>query len=360
MGKETGEQTPVPAFLHTGARNAGIFLQHAQSMNKLIDPHNRHINYLRISVTDRCNLRCIYCMPKEGISTIGHDEILRYEEIVRIARSAASRGITKIRITGGEPLVRRGIVDLIAALRRVPGIEDLSMTTNGILLAPCAAELRAAGLDRLNISLDSLNPERFRSITRGGDLQAVLAGITKAREIGFAPIKINVVAMRGINDDELTDFARLTLHRPVHIRFIEFMPVGQSTDWSDAHFIPATEIQERIAAIGSLVEEPSPGHAGPARMYRLDHAVGRIGFITALSNHFCSRCNRLRLTADGKLRTCLFSDDETDLKTPLRNGCDDHQLADIIAAAIASKPLQHRVFEPTFKKCLRNMVSIGG
>ena len=329
-------------------------------MTQLIDTYNRRINYLRISVTDRCNLRCIYCMPKEGVSFIGHDEILRYEEIIRIARIAVGRGITKIRLTGGEPLVRRGIIELIAALHSLPGITDLSMTTNGVLLPSCADELRAAGLDRINISLDSLDPARYREITHNGDLDAVVAGIKKAREAGFSPIKINVVVMRGINDDEIEAFARLTLDRPVHIRFIEFMPVGPSNGWNRGRFISAAEMQERIAAVGTLVDEPLPGHTGPARMYRLDKAQGRIGFITALSNHFCSTCNRLRLTADGKLRTCLFSDDETDLKTPLRNGCDDTELARMMAAAIASKPLRHRVFEPSFKKCSRGMSAIGG
>ncbi|MCX8043428.1 MAG: GTP 3',8-cyclase MoaA [Desulfobacterota bacterium] len=329
-------------------------------MQKLIDSYNRPINYLRMSVTDRCNLRCIYCMPREGVSAIGHDEILRYEELIRIARVAASRGITKIRITGGEPLVRRNIVAFIAQLSRLPGITDLSMTTNGILLHRYAEQLRAAGLNRLNISLDSLDPDRYRAITRGGNLSLVLAGIRKAREVGFAPIKINVVAMRGINDDEFVAFARLTLDRPIDIRFIEFMPVGASTPWEHERFISAPEIEERIGTIGTLTEEPLPGQHGPARMYRLDQAQGRIGFITALSNHFCSACNRLRLTADGKLRTCLFSDDEIDLKTLLRNGCSDQELEHRIAAAIAAKPLRHRALEPAFKKCMRTMSSIGG
>lgn len=344
-----------------GVLSAGYFFAAwHRNMSELVDTHNRRINYLRISVTDRCNLRCFYCMPVEGVSVIGHDEILRYEEILRIARIAVAHGITKIRLTGGEPLVRRGIVELIQALRQLPGITDLSMTTNGILLAAYAEQLRAAGLDRLNISLDSLNPDRFRTITRGGDLGAVLAGITKAKEMGFAPIKINVVAMRGINDDEFADFARLTFERPVHIRFIEYMPVGFSHQWDQSHFIPATEIQKRLAPLGTLVEDQVPGHNGPARMFRFENSVGKIGFITALSNHFCSTCNRLRLTADGRLRTCLFSDDETDLKTPLRNGCDDADLGRIIDAAIASKPMRHRVLEPSFKKCARCMSSIGG
>jgi cyclic pyranopterin phosphate synthase len=329
-------------------------------MDRLIDTYNRHINYLRISVTDRCNLRCMYCMPKEGVSQIGHEEILSYEEILKIARITAARGVSKIRITGGEPLVRRGIIDLITALHELPGIADLSITTNGILLQSCAASLRNAGIQRINISLDSLDPEKYKKITRGGDLNAVLAGIRKAREVGFSPIKINVVAMRGINDDEIAAFAKLTLDRPVHIRFIEFMPVGSSNGWDHASFISSTEMQERIAAVGALAEDDVPARSGPARMYRLEGAQGKIGFIAALSSHFCSTCNRLRLTADGRLRTCLFSDNETDLKTPLRNGCDDAELDRIITGTIKSKPQQHKMLEPSFKKCSRGMSAIGG
>lgn len=346
---------PLPGFLLQECR-----FFYVCAMDRLIDTYNRHINYLRISVTDRCNLRCVYCMPKEGVSQIGHDAILNYEEILRIARIVAARGVSKIRITGGEPLVRRGVIDLIAGLHGLPGITDLSITTNGILLQSCAAALRHAGIQRINISLDSLDPEKYKKITRGGDLSAVLAGIRKAREVGFSPIKINVVVMRGVNDDEITAFAKLTIDRPVHIRFIEFMPVGSANGWKDERFIPNTEVQERITAIGTLTEEASGTRSGPAHMYRLTGAQGKLGFISALSSHFCSTCNRLRLTADGRLRTCLFSDDETDLKTPLRNGCDDAELDRIITGTIKSKPQQHKMHEPSFKKCFRGMSAIGG
>ncbi|MBN2105776.1 MAG: GTP 3',8-cyclase MoaA [Deltaproteobacteria bacterium] len=329
-------------------------------MPKLLDTYNRHISYLRISVTDRCNLRCIYCMPKEGLSPIGHDDILRYEEILRVARSAAQKGISKIRVTGGEPLVRRGIIDFIGELNRIPGIADLSITTNGVLLEACAEPLYRAGMRRINISLDTLNPEKYKKITRGGDINSVLVGISKARQAGFAPIKINVVAMRNVNDDEAVEFARLTLDRPVHIRFIEFMPVAGQTLWEEAQFISSEELQERIRAIGTLIPLDADQKAGPAKMFQLEGAQGKLGFITALSNHFCATCNRLRLTADGKLRACLFSDDETDVKPLLRGSCSDDELSRVIDQVIRSKPQRHDIHEATFKKCSRTMSAIGG
>ena len=329
-------------------------------MSKLIDPFNRHINYLRISVTDRCNLRCIYCMPREGISPIGHDEILRYEEILRVARCAAEKGVTKIRITGGEPLVRRGIIDCIADLGRIPGIADLSITTNGVLLEACAQALYRSGIRRINISLDTLHPEKYKTITRGGDINAVLAGISKAREAGFAPIKINVVAMRNVNDDEAVEFARLTMDRPVHIRFIEFMPVAGQTTWEEAQFISSEELQSRISALGPLIPLEADEKAGPAKMFQLEGAQGKLGFVTALSSHFCASCNRLRLTADGKLRACLFSDEETDLKPLLRGGCTDEELSAVIEQTIRSKPQRHEIHEASYKKCSRTMSAIGG
>lgn len=329
-------------------------------MLKAVDTYNRHINYLRISVTDRCNLRCLYCMPKQGVALIGHDDILRYEEIERITAVAASRGISRLRITGGEPLARRGITDLIAALHAIPGITDISITTNGVLLEPMAAALHAAGVQRINISLDSLRPEKYAMITRGGDINAVFAGIRRARIEGFSPIKINVVALRGINDDEVLDFARLTLDRPVHIRFIEFMPVDSTSSLDNSHFIPNTEIHERIRTLGELTPVDPEHTNGPAQLFQLPGAQGKLGFISPLSNHFCATCNRLRLTADGRLRTCLFSDNEIDLKTPLRQGCTDAQLQELITRAIISKPRGHQIMEPSFRACCRSMSAIGG
>ncbi|MCX5905336.1 MAG: GTP 3',8-cyclase MoaA [Proteobacteria bacterium] len=329
-------------------------------MIQLIDSYNRHINYLRISITDRCNLRCIYCMPKEGISLIGHDDILSYEELLRIACIAVKKGITKIRITGGEPLARKGVVQFVSALSGIQGIQDLSMTTNGILLSPAAQPLRSAGLKRLNISLDSLNPDKYTMITRGGDINQIIAGMKSAQEAGFSPIKINVVVIRGINDDEITSFAKLSMEKNLQVRFIEYMPVGMENGWEKERFVSADEIRQSIKTIGPLLELPSDNGSGPAQMYTIEGAQGRLGFISALSDHFCATCNRLRLTPDGKLRTCLFSDAEVDLKTKVRQGCSDDALADIINEAILSKPQKHHATEQVFKKCIRGMSAIGG
>ncbi len=329
-------------------------------MHKIVDSYNRHINYLRISVTDRCNLRCVYCMPAGGIPLLSHNEILSFEEITRIARIASRTGISKIRITGGEPLVRKGITSLIEQLQAIPGINDLSITTNGILLESHADALKKAGLRRINISLDSLDAEKYKKITRGGDIHAVLRGINKAQDAGFNPIKINVVVMRGVNDDELCSFAELSMQHNAHIRFIEFMPVDEKSIWGKDLYISNDELKTGLSRMGELVPvEPDVG-SGPAVMYRLKGAPGLIGLISPLSNHFCATCNRLRLTADGKLRACLFSDDETDIKTPLRTGCTDSRLQDIITQVILSKPRRHTVMEPSFKKCKKGMSAIGG
>ena len=329
-------------------------------MTKLIDNFNRHINYLRISVTDRCNLRCVYCMPKEGLSQIGHDDVLRYEEILRIARIAAKKGISKIRITGGEPLVRKNIISLVSDINSINGIEDISITTNGVLLKKCAAQLKKAGLKRINISLDSLEKNKYSEITRGGNLDDVLKGITEAKINGFNPIKINFVPLKGINDNEIATIAKLTMERPVHIRFIEFMPVNVKNEWNNDHYIPSEKIKKGLEEIAPLLSVERDEHNGPARMFKFQDAKGQIGFISPLSNHFCDSCNRLRLTADGKLRTCLFSDNETDLKTPLRNGCSDKELEEIITTAILNKPEKHKVLDPSFEKCHRGMSAIGG
>jgi len=329
-------------------------------MTKLIDRYNRHINYLRISVTDRCNLRCVYCMPKEGMSQIGHDDVFRYEEILRVTKIAAKKGISKIRITGGEPLVRKNIVGFIADINRIRGIEDISITTNGVLLKNYAAALKDAGIHRVNISLDSLDKDKYRKITRIGNIDDVFQGITAARLNGFNPIKINFVPLKGINDDELCAVAKLTLDRPVHIRFIEFMPVNVDNEWSNVHYIPNERIRKKIETIAPLIPVERKVLTGPAQMFRFENALGQIGFISPLSNHFCASCNRLRLTADGKLRTCLFSDQETDLKAAMRRGCTDSQLEDIITRAIMNKPEKHKVLDPNFEKCHRGMSAIGG
>ncbi len=299
-------------------------------------------------------------MPEEGVPLMDHEQILRYEEIIRIAAASARKGVTKIKITGGEPLVRKGIPDLVACLNEIPDINDISITTNGILLHSAVPALKKAGLRRINVSLDTLNPEKYSKITRGGDINLLLSGIDKARAEGLDPIKINVVAMRGINDDEILSFAELTIERPVHIRFIEFMPLNIKPGCDKGYFISNPEIQREIKKIGSLFPVKSDKKSGPAKMFQIKGARGKIGFISALSNHFCSTCNRLRLTADGKLRTCLFSDNEIDLKAPLREGISDGDLEEIITKTILSKPQRHKILEPSFKKCLRSMSAIGG
>ena len=330
-------------------------------MNKLIDKYKRHINYLRISITDRCNLRCIYCMPIDGISHLSHENILSYEEIVRIARIAVKGGITKIRITGGEPLVRKGVVNLVGWLSQLEGIEDLSMTTNGILLSEFAKPLFEAGLKRVNVSMDSLKPDRFREITRGGELSSLIRGIEKANEVGMNPIKINVVGMNGFNEDEILDFAQLTLERNCQVRFIEFMPVGLKNGWKEERYLSCSTIKKIIQENYNL--QPlgiKKQNGGPADLYRLENAKGIIGFINAISGHFCSTCNRLRLTADGKLRPCLFSDEEFDVRMAMRQGDSDEELRALLHTALSNKPEGHAITKPSFKKCAREMVKIGG
>ena len=331
-------------------------------MKALLDFHNRRISYLRISITDRCNLRCHYCMPKEGVSQFGQSEILRYEEILRLAALAVQKGITKIRITGGEPLVRKDAVQLIQQLSQLKGVQDLSLTTNAILLEEFAPALFQAGLKRVNISMDSLSPEKYREITRGGDLSRVWAGVEAARRAGLSPIKINVVAITGFNDGEILEFARLTMQDPFQVRFIEFMPIGVSSEWSPERYLSSREIKRRIESVSPLI--PLNGgvndHGGPARLFKFPGARGEIGFISPISDHFCNSCNRLRLTPDGKLKTCLFSEEEMDLKQLLRSGCSDEELGRKLDEAISTKPLRHGAIGGLMKRCHRPMVKIGG
>ncbi len=325
-----------------------------------LDNFNRPISYLRISVTDRCNLRCVYCMPPEGVPCRSHEEILRYEEIELIVQAAASLGISKVRLTGGEPLVRVGFVELVRMLACIPGIDDLAMTTNGILLARYAAELAQAGLKRVNVSLDTLQPERFRQITRRGDLAAVSKGIAAAREAGLVPLKVNTVLVRGLNDDEVVDFALLTLEDDWHVRFIELMPLGTNTAWAGDGYVSVGEVRRRIEdALGELAPAKVGVGNGPARYYRLPGAVGTIGFISPVSEHFCYQCNRLRLTADGRLRPCLLSDYEIDLRTPLRQGASLTEVRELLIRSIGAKPRGHRLDESIAPR-ERAMSEIGG
>ena len=312
-----------------------------------LDAYSRPINYLRVSVTDRCNLRCTYCMPPDGVPWRPSQDILRYEEIETVVRAAVELGISKVRLTGGEPLVRLGIVDLVRRLSRVAGVDDLTMTTNGVLLSRYAEALAQAGLRRVNVSLDTLRAERFRRITRLGRIEDVLEGIEAAHRAGLEPVKINTVVIRGMNDDEVVDFARNAVEKGWNVRFIEWMPIGQGQAaeqaWLD-RVVTAEEIRQTIEAeLGALHPVKTSAEGGPARYYRVPQADGSIGFITPVSEHFCFRCNRLRLTADGQLRPCLLSDAEIDLRTPLRQGASVAQVRELILEAIERKPLQHNL-----------------
>ncbi|MBN2059844.1 MAG: GTP 3',8-cyclase MoaA [Deltaproteobacteria bacterium] len=325
-----------------------------------LDNNHRKINYLRLSMTDRCNLRCIYCMPEEGVNFLPHNEILTYEEMLRLVNLCVLNGIRKVRLTGGEPLVRKGIIPFIERLCQIEGLEDITLTTNGVLLKKFARPLRECGICRVNVSMDTLRPERFLKIARKDYFERVWEGIEEAESAGFNPIKINVVAMRGTNDDEILDFARLTFRKPYHVRFIEMMPVGEKNGWSFNKFLSIGEILNSIKALGPVIPVESAPLDGPAQRYKLEGSKGEIGFIGALSNHFCEKCNRLRLTADGHLRGCLFSEDETDIKTPLREGKDDSHLLEIIRNAILNKPRDHGLDIYGPRKCVRSMNSIGG
>ena len=311
------------------------------SLAMMIDAHGRKINYLRLSVTDRCNLRCRYCMPADGVPLLPHGEILSYEELLLIARTAVSLGIEKIRVTGGEPLIRRGILDFLSRLAGIPGLRQLVLTTNGLLLEEMAAPMKSAGVQRLNISIDSLDLQNFQRITRRGGMTRVLAGIAAAERAGF-PIKLNMVVMRGVNDHEVVDFAALTLKKTYTVRFIEFMPSGgEEGDWR-SHVVPGREILERIANRYPFDEIDRGELAGPAKDFRIRGAAGTIGVITPVSGHFCGDCNRIRVTASGMARGCLFSDAETDLKPSLR-GNDPSELANVLLRIVGTKPDKHRL-----------------
>lgn len=331
------------------------------------DAHGRTIDYLRLSLTDRCNFRCIYCMPEEGVRQMSHDEILRIEEIEELVRIAAGIGIKNVRLTGGEPLVRKGVVDLVRAITATPGIENVSMTTNGVLLPQMVGDLKEAGLSRVNISLDTLDADQFRMVTRCGNLDDALAGIEAALAAGLNPVKVNAVTVKSLDQDFLS-FARLSIDRPLHVRFIEYMPVGDSAGvdgcgWGKKDVIPSEEllgiINERAAAAGLPALEPADGSRpvgwGPARYFQFPGAQGTVGFISPLSRHFCSECNRLRMTADGKIRPCLFSDEEFDVRTALRDGGEEAVRA-VLMEALGAKPDEHHDKVGTE----RGMSQIGG
>ncbi len=328
-------------------------------MEPIQDKYKRIIDYMRISIIDRCNLRCIYCMPSEGVKPIAHKSILSYEEIIRIVRIAARLGVKKIRLTGGEPLVRKNLTYLVSSINSIEGIEDISLTTNGLLLKKKARPLAAAGLKRVNVSLDSLHPDKYREITRGGRIGNVLEGIHEAEHAGLLPVKINMVPIRGFNDDEIEEFARLTLQKAYHIRFIEFMPIGARELWNKEKYISSDEIKARVSAIAPLAPVKAR-RAGPARYFRFENAPGVIGFISPVTHHFCDSCNRLRLTSDGKLRPCLFSETEIDLKSALRGGADDNEIERLLRLSVAVKPQGHSINHERNMSCLKPMSKIGG
>lgn len=301
------------------------------------------VRVLRVSVTDVCNLRCVYCMPSEPPCWLPRDQILDYEEIVEVVRAAVAHGVRAIKLTGGEPLARRDLHKLLALLAPLKGrgIDDLSLTTNGTLLAGLARTLKDNGLDRLTVSLDTLDPAKFRTVTNGGVLAEVWSGIEAAREAGFDHPKINVVVMRGINEDEIPDFARLTLERPVTVRFIEYMPLGRAAVGRDDAYVPADEILSRMAPLGAPAPAGSDVGSGPAKLFRLPGAPGKIGLIAAMSRPFCESCNRLRLTADGHLRSCLFEGGEVDVRPALRPVPDLDALMSALEEAVRLKPAEH-------------------
>lgn len=314
------------------------------------------VDYLRLSITDRCNLRCTYCMPSEGVPPRAHEEILSHEELAAFARVAAGRGISKVRVTGGEPLVRRGCSELIGMLAETSGISDISLTTNGLLLSQHADELRRAGLSRVNISLDSLDPTRFAGLTRGGDLNDALAGLDSAFEAGFSPVKVNVLLLEGV-EEELDAFVDLACCRGAHVRFIEFMPLDRrvvASGEAGSRMIPAPEILRRLLQRHRLQPDAGPYGHGPARYWKRPGASGSIGFVAGVSDHFCHECNRLRLTADGRLRTCLFSGREVNVRPFIRR---PDELRAVIEAAVGGKTYDRRCERRPNE---RSMSEIGG
>ncbi len=327
----------------------------------LVDSFSRSVSYLRVSLTDQCNLRCFYCTPKPLEDKLDAGELLSYEELLEVIKVAAGLGIKKVRLTGGEPLVRRDVTGFIGELARLDGIEEVRITTNGMLLADKIAELYESGIRKLNISLDTLKPGRFREITGVDGFTRVWRGIEQSLDREFAAIKLNVVAMNGINDDEFIDFARLSLEKPLQVRFIEFMPMGDDSNWRQDYYIMSADIMARIEReLGGLTPVGGGRFDGPAKTYRLPGAAGTVGFISPISDHFCARCNRLRLTAEGRLRSCLLTDRETDLKTIIRSGGTAADIRAALIATIKNKPEGHKLSGSEIKNCHGRMSRIGG
>ncbi len=329
-------------------------------MSSLLDSWGRTITSLRVSVTDKCNFRCRYCMPAEGLEWLPREEVLSFEEIERLIRVMAEMGVSEVRLTGGEPLVRRELPKLVSMVSAVPGVTDLSLTTNGVLLDRLCGPLVDAGLRRINVSLDSLSHVRFAEITRREALEAVLRGLAEAeRYPELRPIKVNCVAIRGFTEDEVPAFAELARRKPYVVRFIEFMPLDADQAWREDDVLTGGEIRALIEEHWPLVELPTKA-SSTARRFRFADGAGEIGFVNPVSEPFCSTCDRIRLTADGQLRTCLFSRKEWDLKTPLRDGASDAELRELIRFAVRHKELKHKINEPGFVRTQRSMSQIGG
>src|SRR5437870_8344659 len=330
-------------------------------MEPLADSWGRKIGSVRISVTDKCNFRCTYCMPAEGLEWLRRDEILSFEEIARLTSILAALGVGEVRLTGGEPLVRRDMPELVRMLGSIPGVEDLSLTTNGILLERLAGPLVKAGLQRINVSLDSLDHLRFAEITRRDALDQVLAGLAEAeRYPELRPIKVNCVAIKGFTENEVPALAELARRKPYVVRFIEFMPLDADEAWREDDVLTGAEIRSIVEAEhGPLVEVPAKA-SSTARRFRFADGVGELGFVNPVSEPFCASCDRIRITADGQLRTCLFSRREWDLKTPLRNGAEDVELVELLRFAVRHKELKHKINEPGFVRASRSMSQIGG
>jgi len=319
----------------------------------MIDKYNRTIDYMRLSVTDRCNLRCKYCMPESGVSKKLHKEILRHEELIEIVKAGALIGIKKIRLTGGEPLIRKNIVELVQEISNVEGINEVTMTTNGLLLKSYLNDLKEAGLTRINLSLDTLNPERYKNITRGGNIEEVLACIPLILEAGLRPLKINVVLIGGFNEDEINDFVELTRHQNIEVRFIELMPIGEASRWTNDKFVS----NQKVLEVSELIKIEKTHPSSPAEYYQLKGGVGKIGLINPISCSFCVDCNRIRVTSDGKVKPCLHSDQEIELMEALRNHED---IVKILRDAVTSKPKEHLINDKEYKPITRDMNRIGG
>ncbi|MCI5164900.1 MAG: GTP 3',8-cyclase MoaA [Candidatus Electrothrix sp. GM3_4] len=350
------------------ARKNSVSKVDPSDSTELKDLFSRTISYLRLSLTDRCNLKCLYCVPEkdrfECSPRLDHNDLLSYEELLRVVRVAVSMGISKLRLTGGEPLVRKDIMHFIDQLAEIDNLNDIRITTNGVLLEKFADPLAAAGIKKINISLDTLKPERFERITGVDCFSKVWKGIERAQAAGFSPIKLNTVVMRGINDDELEDFVKMSQETAMHIRFIEFMPIGSSSSWDKKAYMSSDDIMDRIGKLGELIPISKGKADGPATMFRAGQgAKGKIGFISPISHRFCDRCNRLRLTSEGKLRSCLLDDRETDLRSVLRQGGSDQDIQQTLVEAVRNKPKGHQMEERLKnlgENCHGRMSRIGG